>query len=779
MNNLKIKLSYFNLVLLALSVLAGCSTYQSATSYFNTYYNAKKQFDDAELELNKTPRADRDTNYFAPPSNKPGGGNSKFDKVIEKCSKLIQNYPESNLVDDAMLLIGKSGVYLGETELAIRKFNELYQNFPESELLTEAKLWNAKALFFSNKADDALRIIEELYPIAVETGEENIAIEAQMLAGQIFFKRGEYVSVIQHLEKAVELSGDDALLAIAQYQLAFCLDKINEYERAAAAYARIQKFNPDLTLAFRSQMRFGIMLTYADQIEEALLVFQELNDEPLKPEEQALVDHEVANAYAMLGDSTKAFDMYTYVDTTYKRTDAAARSYFRQGLLMEEQYSDFKKAKEYYEKAKSENQTSEIVTQAKKRSEYLTKYFSIRSNIKKYDSLFVYLVNEDSLKEVEKKKQLEAKAKLQDSLKNDSTFVMSDSLNRLTTSSEDAFGATIDSTTLKRIFNKTIPKDTTAVVQEIKEEPKNVTEEIVKQNEEITNQNEEQLKPNEAVNEHQVNETQEPVTEQVPEEIPQEEYQGVPRTLAEIRAERRDDEEETEEGTAPGMVAQNKTRKPGDTSKTAKGVVPPVAPQTSVGMTFDSLDVLRSKEYYELATLFLLDMNLGDSAQIMFEKVISDFPVSTYVPRSLYTLAEIYRTREDSCVTDSLYRIIHAEHKKSEYGRHLNKYFGEVEDTVKQVDSAEVKYSAINLFVDSTKALKTIENLEAFALEFPKSPYAMKAQYAIGWIYENVLMNFDSAASVYKKLMETFPSSEYALDAEPRVAVKDNPESIN
>lgn len=746
-----------------LAALAGCSTYQSATSYFNTYYNAKKQFDDAEMELNKALRTDRDTNYFAPPSNKSGGGNAKFDKVIEKCSKLIQYYPESNLVDDAILLIGKSGVHLGETEMAIRKFAELFQNFPESDLLPEAKLWNAKALFFSGKPDEALAIIEKLFPEAIEAGQEDIAIESQMLAAQIYFKQHDYRSVAQHLEKAVVLNGNNEVLAYAQYQLALCYDRMNEYAPAAKAYAGVLDFNPELTLAFRSRLRSGIMMTHADQIEEALIKFQDMNDEPLKPEEQALVDHEVANAYAMLGDSAKAFDMYQYVDTTYKRSDAAARSYYRQGLLMEEVYGDFKKAREYFDKAKSENQTSEIVPNAKKRSEYLSKYFSIRTNIKRNDSLYFYLVHEDSLKEIEKKKQLQAKSALTDSLKKDSSLVLSDSLKSLLDTS-------------KGIIEKSASNDSAIVDEQIKQEENLITE--TEKNEEVNQHNEE------GVAEENVEEQTEQVQEEVQETPQMSEPQGLAKTLAQIRAERRDDEEEeTDEPLSRGTLApktgKDKSKQTGETSKTQKGTTQPATQQSSVGLTFDSLDVLQAKDYYELATLFLLDMHLYDSAQIMFEKVIAEFPTSPFVPRSLYTLAEIYRADDDTCSIDSLYRIIHSDFKKSEYGKHLSKYFGEVEDTVKNIDSAEVKYATINLFVDSTQAKKTIEQLEAITMEFPKSPYSMKAMYAIGWLYENSLKNFDSAASIYKKLIESFPSSDYALDAKPRVSVKENPESIN
>ncbi|TAK65553.1 MAG: tetratricopeptide repeat protein, partial [Bacteroidetes bacterium] len=720
-----------------MAALFGCSTYQNMTSYFNTYYNAQKLFDDAVVELNKTPRTDRDTNYFVAPTTK-SGGQSKFDKVIEKCSKLIQYYPESNLVDDAILLIGKSGVYLGESELAIRKFKELFQNFPESELRFEAKLWNAKALYFTNKQEEALALIEELYPQAVEAGENDVAIEAEMLAAQMYFKRGEYPLVVQHLEKAVQLPGSDALVSVAQYQLAICADRIGDYEKAALAYQRVLEFTPDLALEFRCRLRLGVMQYLSDKTDDALETFQELNDEALKPEEQALVDHEVANVYAYLGDSAKAFDLYEYVDTTYKRTDAAARSLYRQGELMEEEYGDFKTAKKYYDKAKNEFQSSEVAPKAQKRIDYLTKYFKIRDDIKKYDSLYFYLVHEDSIKEFQKKKQ--AQLAKNDSTRKDSLGVATDSLSSKSDSSLAEF-VPKDSVSESIALNENeseakdslLAKSNVEVVEPEGKESENVTnpdegKEVNREEEEKGEQGgeQEQQAKEEEVPTEEPQVTEEPVVPQE-EETRQEQFVEesgfIARNVAEERSMHRDedvmDAEYLSDEQLSGTQTTGTTRKQGSNEKRGDGKtnVSPTGGQTpatitSVGMTFEILDTLRSKSYYELGTLFWLDMNRPDSAEAMFFKVANEFPASPYVPRGLYTLAEIYRTHDDSCGADSLYRIIHAEHRATEYGKHLNKYFGEVEDTVRAVDSAEVKYARINLFPDSSSAGVSIQELE-------------------------------------------------------------------
>ena len=61
----------------------------------------------------------------------------KYGEVIEKCGKVIRDYPDSKWVDDAIFLMGQSLVRQGEYDKGIRKFIELTTNYPESEYVSE------------------------------------------------------------------------------------------------------------------------------------------------------------------------------------------------------------------------------------------------------------------------------------------------------------------------------------------------------------------------------------------------------------------------------------------------------------------------------------------------------------------------------------------------------------------------------------------------------------------------------------------------------------------
>src|SRR5512143_576832 len=238
--------------LLVLFLFSGCSTYQNITGYFNTYYNAKKAFGEAVDAAELSRAKGRDSLYFAP-YKLDAAAVAKFDKVVEKCSKLIEFYEKSDWVDDAILMIGKSYVYEDENESAIRKFKELFDNFPTSGLINDAKLWTAKALYFSGKDDEALRAVKELFPEARAEGQSGIMLETLILEAQIYAQRNDYTQASQTYALAAEVDGDDNLRSVAQFQAALAFEKMGQYQDAATAYAAVRKVSPPFELRFKAR----------------------------------------------------------------------------------------------------------------------------------------------------------------------------------------------------------------------------------------------------------------------------------------------------------------------------------------------------------------------------------------------------------------------------------------------------------------------------------------------------------------------------------------------
>ena len=113
------------LAALLLAALAGCAKY-------NTYYNAKKAFDEAEHVRDEAIRKHED-----PP--KPAGlQKTNYELSIQKAQKVLDEYPGHDLTDDALFLQAKAWHRLECYRMSIRKLDLLFPNFPASEYMEEA-----------------------------------------------------------------------------------------------------------------------------------------------------------------------------------------------------------------------------------------------------------------------------------------------------------------------------------------------------------------------------------------------------------------------------------------------------------------------------------------------------------------------------------------------------------------------------------------------------------------------------------------------------------------
>ncbi|HLF14835.1 MAG TPA: tetratricopeptide repeat protein, partial [Bacteroidota bacterium] len=387
-------------VLAGLLTLSGCGTYRNATAYFNTYYNADRLFDEAVAEMLKSPQTARDSNYFAP-YKVPQAVVTKFEKVIEKGSRVIQFHGESGYVEDAIMMIGKSYLHQNETESAAGKFRELLDNFPESDKRAEARLWLAKALYQGRNDEEALTAAKELAAPNAEGDEEeipgDILLEITMLEAQIYSDRGEFAQAAATLGRIESIGGEGQLKAIAQYQLGTVYEKTGDYARAGDAYGLVREFSPTPAMSFNARLRQGVMLSMAGHPDEALETFDEIIAWPLKPEQSGLVDLEIANAYWVRGDSAAAFTLYDIIDSTYRKSDASARSYFKRGEIFEKQYRDLARARKYFEQAKGEFPASPVTQPAAARFTSLDRYLKTHDRLAKDDSTLQAILHPDTL----------------------------------------------------------------------------------------------------------------------------------------------------------------------------------------------------------------------------------------------------------------------------------------------------------------------------------------------------------------------------------------------
>lgn len=617
------RFSFYLIIILTLANFPGCSIGSYLGAYFNTFYNAQKAFDEAEADVMGTSspqtvvqRSERP--YLAPFDVSPQT-KAKFATAIEKCSKLLQYHPDSKLVDDALLMIGKSYYYQNDLHSAQRKFNELLTSYPESDLALEAKLLLAKTHYRNNDVTTAMTVASALLEEAQARGEDAVTAEAAELIAHIHRQNKNYAEALRHFEIAGRLGATAEARAAAYRRVAEMHIELNEFERALEAFAKAEDEGSTFISKYHGLMGQARMLSKLGRHEKSLAILEEMVKNNNFREFFGEISLEIGNVYRDQYDYASAMQQYRYVDTAYARTEVAAHAYYHLGGLYETHFVNYDSARAAYDKGKLEFPSADITAELIRRSEYFAKYFTYRNELLRNDSLYRAIVfPPDS-----------TQSATSDTTKRDSTAQMGGKRDTLLTRAPSIPPPPLD--------------------------------------------------------------------------------------------------------TVLARLAHNKS---------------------------------------ELASLFYTGLQVVDSAKYWYERLVADHPTSRYVPRALYTLAQIAQL--DSSVptqrADSLLHLVVERFPESTFADEARRVLG-MPARIQDEDPLALAYREAEQLMEQGKYLLAVRRLQTVAESDSTSPYAAKAQYAIGWIYENVHPNPDSSIASYERLVKRFPRSPYSLAIQPKLAV--------
>lgn len=623
MEHLTLQRFFLSLTTLTLFVLTGCSVGSFIGAYFNTYYNARKAFDEAEAEvlvgMQQQAAARSERPYLAPFDISPQT-RTKFATVVEKCSKLLQYHPDSKLVDDALLMIGKSYFYQNDLPSAERKFNELLSTYPESDLALEAKLLLAQTHYRNNNKTAAATMATELFEESKARGEDAITAEAGRLIGHIHRENKNYAEALRYFDAVADLAETADDRAALYRSVAEMNMQLGNYANAADAFARSEDASSSYISRYRGLIGQARMLSKLGKHEESLALLDEMVRNTNYREFFGEINLEIGNVYRDEKDYRSAEEQYRYVDTAYARSEYAAHACYQLGLLYE-RHGNYDSARVAYDKGKAEFPQADITPEIVKRSELFGRYFTYRNEI-----------------------------------------IRNDSLRRVILAPPD---------TSARAVSDTSHQDSTSLAI----------------------------------------------------------------------------------GKTDSVVQR-----------------PPSVPPPPL----DSVLVRLAYNKSELASLFYTGLQVIDSATFWYNRLIADHPKSQYVPRALYTLAQI--SQQDSTArpayADSLLREIVEQFPESEFASAARRSLG-LPPLEPAGDSVEVAYRHAEQLMKQGEYAAALESFRLIAERDSTSPYAPKAQYAVGWIYENITAEPDSSIASYRRLVQRFPASPYTTAVQPKLAVVD------
>jgi tetratricopeptide (TPR) repeat protein len=350
------------------------------STFFNVYYTAKEDFELAMEEYRTTTLAayNKRLDSLNINASLSSGGKEQLNNVIKGASKVIQYRKNSRFIDDAVLLIGKSYYYLNDFLQAERKFNEFLSKLSSSELIDEARLFLGKTKLKLGQVKDAETILKKL---VINSTDNSIKSEAAQDLAIYAVSKKDYETAIKYFEESVKFAPDSDKKAEKQYILAK-IYSINKPLQAASQYKKAMDLSSDFDLSYYSKLNFAKSLIVIKDYRQAGEMLEELDLKYREyPDYKHLVELEIANNYYAQGKYKNALNKYYEVIVEYPGTVSAADAYYYLASYYEKEQNDYLNALVNYNKVGQESMYSDFALESSTKSNTLDRYFVLEATI--------------------------------------------------------------------------------------------------------------------------------------------------------------------------------------------------------------------------------------------------------------------------------------------------------------------------------------------------------------------------------------------------------------
>lgn len=294
-----------SLILLAsVGVVIGCAVIGCA--YYNTFYNARKAFEEGErIRLNQR----------TPDGRIPPLAVASYELAIENAGLVLRDHPGSSLVDDALVLIGDARAVQGQHPQAIKRYEQVLRLFPDSEFVAHCLFSLGRSHF---GAGDPVQADEMLDRFIREYPGSDRSPDAYLLRGEIAFDGGRYEEAVARFEAFLATHPGDDRQAEALYYIARSSLELNRFDRARDLFEQVIGQARTRTLRYQAGFMVGESLRREGLHGAALEVFESLLTQRDYARYRAEVMLAMAACQVGLGEVEAAVSRYATVISEFE-----------------------------------------------------------------------------------------------------------------------------------------------------------------------------------------------------------------------------------------------------------------------------------------------------------------------------------------------------------------------------------------------------------------------------------------------------------------------------
>ncbi len=352
-------------VRMALVLLPVMSLLFQSCVYYNTFYNAQKYFESAQ-------------GYAIPETGRPPArAIQDYDRVIERCTYILREHPDSKWADDALYLLGRSLFYQQRNLIqAKERFQDMLGVFPESEYVPSSKIYTAKIEYQLANRSEAFLILHEII----------VNEDYQKYHPKILLLRSEW-----HITEGDNPAAQEDLNTIIQNY-----PRSDEYEEAflklGMSYLESEQFEESRQLfedllasrvarRIRYDARYYIALSnyYLGNYDKVIQQLDSLSRDEYQQELFARIYVLRARTYTALGEYDRSEQLFKNVIEDNRRSLIAAEASFYLAEMYFRNLARNDDALEYYNQVSRQSRFSPYVEKAMSRSSVVSQLIQLHS----------------------------------------------------------------------------------------------------------------------------------------------------------------------------------------------------------------------------------------------------------------------------------------------------------------------------------------------------------------------------------------------------------------
>lgn len=361
-------------------------------AYYNMYFNARESYNEAEKKRKETNTKDK----------------ALYDNSLKELSKILEFYPESKWVDDALLMMGLCYLRQEEYDKAKRKFNELITNYPGTDLTDRAKLHMAEVEIALKNYDEARILMEGIRTEDIEIEQH----ELLKLNAEMNLSMGDSLSALELYVKASESAEGPAVTLSLLETASLLADKLGAFQVSAELNSKLYELYTEREKKFNAMVKYAESLDKLNRNDEAVSILEDITANEEYAQYSLSGDVKLAGFYLDKKDTARCYEKLDEILRTNPKNKNNGAVLSETAYYFGEYYfrlkKDFNSAETMYDSSGYYDRQNDFFQKASYKTNLIRNYRNLRKKTESFSSQKDSLVSKISRLELKRKLKSES-----------------------------------------------------------------------------------------------------------------------------------------------------------------------------------------------------------------------------------------------------------------------------------------------------------------------------------------------------------------------------------